>query len=94
MLTGSLAMTCYARPRMTRDIDIVVALAADAAPMVAAALGEEYYLDVDALAEAIRTRRPCSAIHFPTVVKIDLIPRKRWVAELKLENLLAEAQRD
>jgi hypothetical protein len=76
MLTGALAMTYYARPRMTRDIDLVVALAADGAPVVAAALGTEYYLDVDALVEAIRTRRPCNAIHFPTVVKIDLIPRK------------------
>ena len=25
MLTGSLAMNCYAQPRMTRDIDLVVA---------------------------------------------------------------------
>ena len=30
MLTGSLAMSYYARPRMTRDIDIVVALEAAA----------------------------------------------------------------
>jgi hypothetical protein len=28
MLTGSMAMSYYAQPRMTRDIDIVVALAA------------------------------------------------------------------
>lgn len=28
MLTGSLAMSYYARPRMTRDIDLVIALAA------------------------------------------------------------------
>ena len=26
MLTGSLAMSFYARPRMTRDIDLVIAL--------------------------------------------------------------------
>jgi len=35
MLTGSMAMNCYAQPRMTRDIDIVVALRpADAARFV------------------------------------------------------------
>ena len=28
MLTGSLAMSFYARPRMTRDIDLVIALEA------------------------------------------------------------------
>jgi hypothetical protein len=26
MLTGSVALNCYAQPRMTRDIDLVVAL--------------------------------------------------------------------
>jgi hypothetical protein len=26
MLTGSVAMSCYAQPRMTMDIDLVVAL--------------------------------------------------------------------
>jgi hypothetical protein len=40
MLTGSMAMNCYAQPRMTRDIDFVVALqSADAArAMVLASL--------------------------------------------------------
>lgn len=76
MLTGSLAMTYYARPRMTRDIDVVVALTTYAAPLVAAALGADYYVDVDAVTDAIRTRRPCNAIYLPSVVKIDLIPRK------------------
>jgi hypothetical protein len=33
MLTGSLAMSYYARPRMTRDIDLVVALDAAAAAL-------------------------------------------------------------
>jgi len=35
MLTGSMAMNYYAQPRMTRDIDVVVALApADAEKIV------------------------------------------------------------
>ena len=35
MLTGSMAMNYYAQPRMTRDIDLVVALrSADAARIV------------------------------------------------------------
>ena len=38
MLTGALAMSYYARPRMTRDIDLVVALDAAAARALPAVL--------------------------------------------------------
>ena len=76
MLTGSLAMTLYARPRMTRDIDLVVALDPAAAPTLTDALGADYYADKDAIAEGFRLLRPCNVIHLPTVVMIDLIPRK------------------
>ena len=76
MLTGSLAMAYYARPRMTRDIDLVIELAADAAPVLEAALGADYHVDAAAVADAVLQERPCNVIHLPTVVKIDLIPRK------------------
>src|SRR5207245_6760816 len=69
-------MSYYARPRMTRDIDIVVALDASAGAMIADALGKDYHADVTLLAEGFRLRRPCNVLHLPTVVKIDLIPRK------------------
>ena len=77
MLTGSLAMAYYARPRMTRDIDMVIELAADDAAMLTTALGADYHLDVDAVSDALRKERPWNTIHLPTVVKIDLIPRKQ-----------------
>jgi hypothetical protein len=76
MLTGSLAMSYYARPRMTRDIDIVVALDAEVASALVGALGGDYHVDAELLAEGVGLRRPCNVIHLPTVVKIDLIPRK------------------
>ena len=76
MLTGSLAMSYYARPRMTRDIDLVIALEATQASKLAAALGEEYHVDTDAIAAALRDSRPWNIIHLPSLVKIDLIPRK------------------
>ena len=77
MLTGSLAMAYYARPRMTRDIDLVIELAPDAAPVLAMALGADYHADIEAISDALRNERPCNTIHLPTVVKIDLIPRKQ-----------------
>lgn len=76
MLTGSLAMSYYARPRMTRDIDLVLALNAGDIAALMRALDQTYHADADALQEAFRLRRPCNVIHLPTVVKIDLIPKK------------------
>jgi predicted nucleotidyltransferase len=76
MLTGSLAMSFYARPRMTRDIDLVIALEAAEAERLTGALGADYHADAGALTAAIRGARPWNVIHLPSVVKIDLIPRK------------------
>jgi hypothetical protein len=76
MLTGSLAASYYASPRMTRDIDMVVALGAEAVSKLASALGEDYHADKDLLADGFRLGRPCNVVHMPTLVKIDFIPRK------------------
>ena len=76
MLTGSLAMSFYARPRMTRDIDLVIALEAAQAERLTTALGADYHADAEAIVAAIRDGRPWNVIHLPSVVKIDLIPRK------------------
>jgi len=76
MLTGSLAASYYASPRMTRDIDLVVALEAEGMSKLTSVLGEDYHVDKDLLAEGFRQRRPCNVVHMPTLVKIDLIPRK------------------
>ena len=76
MLTGSLAMSFYARPRMTRDIDLVVALEAAQAKGLVAILGADYHADAGAIAAALGAARPWNIIHLPSVVKIDLIPRK------------------
>ena len=76
MLTGSLAMSFYARPRMTRAIDLVIALEATGAQALIGALGADYYADVDAIASAILGARPWNIVHLASVVKIDLIPRR------------------
>ena len=76
MLTGSLAMSYYARPRMTRDIDLVIALDAAQAERLIGALGAEYHADAGVITAAIRGARPWNIVHLPSVVKIDLIPRK------------------
>ncbi len=47
MLTGSVAMNYYAEPRMTRDIDIVVALAVTDAEKVVEIFEGDYYLSTE-----------------------------------------------
>lgn len=76
MPTGSLAMSYYARPRMTRDIDLVIALDATQSERLIGALGADYHASAVAIAAAVRGARPWNIIHLPSVVKIDLIPRK------------------
>lgn len=56
MLTGSVSMSVYAEPRMTRDIDIVVELAAHDARRVAELFSPDYYVSDEAVRSAISAR--------------------------------------
>ena len=76
MLTGSFALAYYATPRMTRDIDLVVALEdRDIAPLVAA-FTADFYIDADAARDAVRTERLFNLMHLESGIKVDLIVRK------------------
>lgn len=76
MISGSIALSAYVRPRMTRDIDIVVAVEPGGAEALLRAFGDAYYLDPDATTTAVRERRLVNAIHHETLVKVDLVMRK------------------
>ena len=76
MLTGSFALAYYATPRMTRDIDMVVALdERDLEPLVAA-FASDFYIDADAARTAVLTERMFNLMHLDSGVKVDLIVRK------------------
>jgi hypothetical protein len=45
MLTGSFALAYYATPRMTRDLDIVVALHERDVSALVAAFASDFYID-------------------------------------------------
>jgi len=49
MLTGSFAMAYYGKPRMTRDLDIVVSLGEDDVGSLVAALSPDFYIDADSV---------------------------------------------
>lgn len=76
MLTGSMAMNYYAQPRMTRDIDIVVALAAADADTISRSFQPDYYVSREAVAESIARESVFNLIHEESVIKVDCIIRK------------------
>jgi hypothetical protein len=76
MLTGSFALTHYATPRMTRDLDLVVALAEPQVPRLVEIFSPDFYVDAEAAAAAVRTRRMFNLMHLDTGIKVDLIVQK------------------
>ena len=76
MLTGSIALSYYAEPRMTRDIDIVVELSGHDARSVAALFAADYYVAEADIGTAIATGGMFNVLHLDKVVKIDFIVRK------------------
>ena len=76
MLTGSFAMAYYGQPRMTRDLDLVVALTEPDVDRVAAALSPDFYVDRDDALIAVRTERLFNLMHNESGIKVDLIVRK------------------
>ena len=76
MLTGSVAMSFYAQPRMTRDIDVVIDVATPDAERLAALFEPDYYVSPEAVHEAVRRRSLFNVIHHATLVKVDFVVRK------------------
>src|ERR1022692_1595593 len=76
MLTGSFALAYYATPRMTRDLDIVVALNERDVDTLVVAFASDFYIDADAARTAILLERMFNLMHLESGVKVDLIVRK------------------
>ncbi|SKA89416.1 Nucleotidyl transferase AbiEii toxin, Type IV TA system [Prosthecobacter debontii] len=76
MLTGSMAMNYYALPRMTRDIDIVVALAPTDAALIEHSFAPDYHVSLESVRDAIARRFMFNLLHEDSVIKVDFIVRK------------------
>ena len=76
MLTGSMAMNYYAQPRMTRDIDLVVALTPQDTDTVVRLFTPDYYVSRDAVRSSIADESLFNLIHQESVIKVDCIIRK------------------
>ena len=76
MLTGSFALAYYATPRMTRDLDIVVALRSTEVGGLVAAFSGDFYLDPEAARLAVQTQRLFNLLHLASGIKVDFVVRK------------------
>jgi hypothetical protein len=77
MLTGSMAMNYYAQPRMTRDIDVVVALRPADAARVVQLFSPDYYVSREAVDSSIAHQSLFNLVHNESVIKVDCIVRKQ-----------------
>ncbi len=76
MLTGSMAMAIYSTPRMTRDIDLVVAVTSADVDKIVGLFSGDCYIDKDSVRQAVHTHGMFNIIHNDWVLKADFIIRK------------------
>ena len=76
MVTGSMAVSVYAIPRMTRDVDLVVELSTDDADRICALFAADFYVDPDTVRTAVARHDTFNVIHDRLVVKVDFVVRK------------------
>lgn len=76
LVGGSLASSFHGTPRSTHDVDLVADLRLAHAPLLAARLEGGYYLDLDRIRQAIRTRSSFNVIYLKTTFKVDVFVKK------------------
>jgi hypothetical protein len=95
---GSVASSVHGIPRLTIDVDIVADLRLEHVRPLVKQLEAEYYIDADAVRDAIRRRSSFNAIHLDTMLKVDVfIPKTRAFDQEELrrtrQEVLAEGTR-
>ena len=72
VIGGSLASSRHGEPRATLDVDLVAALTRRTALRFARAISGSYYIDEDAVTEAVRFAGSFNAVHLATAIKVDV----------------------
>ena len=73
---GSFASSLHGAMRATMDADLVAALGPEHVEPLLRALGDDFYVDADALYSAVFTTGSCNLIHLETLFKVDLFIAK------------------
>ena len=84
---GSIASSVYGMARATMDVDVIADLKVTHIPRLKQILENEYYIDEDMIADAIRTNSSFNLIHLETMIKIDVfIHKEDPYAEMALQR--------
>lgn len=85
MITGAVASILYGEPRLTNDIDVVVALKIADVPLLRNSFHpEEFYVPLEeTIYEEIKRKGQFNIIHIPTALKMDCIILKDTEFELE-----------
>lgn len=87
VLVGSFASSIHGMYRSTADIDILADIKADQVRPLFEALRHSFYVDEQAMREAVAQRRSFNAIHFDSVFKVDFfIPKSEEFAAVQLDR--------
>jgi hypothetical protein len=73
---GSFASATHGVMRATMDADLVADLRPEHAELLAQALGEAFYADIEMMRDAIRRRASFNVIHMETTFKVDIFAAK------------------
>ena len=77
VIGGSLASAVHGVVRATMDADLVADLRPEHAEPLAHALGDAFYVDVEAIRDAIHRRSSFNVIHLETMFKVDVFVHKQ-----------------
>ncbi len=88
---GSVASSAYGIVRATLDVDIVADLRLEHVLPLVKQLEDEYYIDADAVREAIRRHSSFNTIHLDTILKFTVfIPKTRPFDQEELRRIRQE----
>jgi hypothetical protein len=100
MLTGSFAMAYYGRPRMTRDLDIVVSMQEDDIAGIVEILSPDFYIDADSVRSAVLSKLVWAKDSGSELQRrdvrtllddsMDRAYLERWASRLQVDQALAE----
>ncbi len=77
LVGGSVASSVFGEPRQTLDADIIARLLGRHAEPLVARLQSEFYADLQAIQNAVRTQGCFNLIHLETMTKVDVFVRWR-----------------
>ena len=87
LIGGSLASAVHGVARATVDTDLVADLRPEHAEPLAQSLGGAFYVDVEAIRDAVRRRSSFNVIHLETMFKVDIfVPKQRPFNQAQFER--------